>query len=129
MNDEFDVIRAALTGDKQAVLQDQLTRIDQEVLQRLAINITTRETLHTVLREVREEILRLEPAHDGAPDDARREHERLILKRDYWQFLLRLGDEQRSCWQDTQHLKTDARHAEKELLTVRQRDRRLQEFL
>jgi hypothetical protein len=129
MTDEFDVIRAALTGDKQAVLKDQLTRIDQEVLQRLAINITTREALHNILHEVRAEILRLEPVHEGAPDDARREHERLILKRDYWQFLLRLSEEQRSCWQDTQHLKNDARFAEKELLTIRHRDRRLDEFL
>jgi hypothetical protein len=129
MTDEFDVIRAALIGDKQAVLQDQLARIDTEALQRLAINITTREALHHVLHEMREEITRLEPPHHGAPDDARREHERLLIKRDYWQLLLRLSEEQRSCWNDTQHLKGEARIVEKELLTVRQRDRRLQDFL
>jgi hypothetical protein len=129
LTDDIDIITAALHGDKQAVLKDQLERIDREIIERLAINITTRTSLHELMREVREDVLLLEPPHLNAPDDPTKRHERLGLKREYRYLVKDLMAEQRSCWNDTQALKTEMRIVEKELLALKQRDRRLTEFL
>lgn len=128
VNDDIDVITAALHGDKRSVLKDQRERIDREIIDRLAINITARTTIHELISEVRQDILSLEPPHAGVPDDPVARHERLHLKEEYRRLVLRLADEQRSCWTDTQALKGEARNIEKDLLGLEQRDRRLTEF-
>lgn len=125
---DIDIITAAISGDRIAVLRDQLDRINTEIIQRLAINITTREAIHDLLHNMRQTILHLEPAHEGLADDPRTRTERLLLEREYRSLILRLADEQRSCWEDIQALKAEARIAEKELLTMQRRDRRLSEF-
>lgn len=127
MTDDIDVISAALNGDRRAVLTDQLRRIDVEIIERLAINITTREALHELLREVRQDILHLEP-HAGNPDDPTSRRDRLGLQKEYRILVRELSAEQRSCWMDTQALKLEARTIEKELLALQQRDRRLRDF-
>jgi hypothetical protein len=54
--------------------------------------------------------------------------ERLGLQREFRALVRELSEEQRSCWHDTQALKAEARLVEKELLQLKQRDKRLGEF-
>lgn len=128
VTDDIDIIAAALTGDRRAVLKDQLLRINTEIIERLAVNIVTREALHEQLTDLRRDIIATEPAHHGLPDDTIIRRDRFMLKRDYRQLIADLREEQRNCWRDTQVLKGEARQIEKELLALNQRDRRLQEF-
>lgn len=128
VTEDIDIIAAALTGDRQAVLKDQLRRIEIEIVTRLAINLTTRHAIHELLARIRADQLRLEPFHEGLPEDPATLRERLALQREFRAFVRELSEEQRSCWRDTQALKAEARLAEKELLELRQRDRRLGEF-
>lgn len=129
VKDDIDIIHAAMSGDRQTVLKDQLERIDREITQRLAINITTRHAVHELIMELRNDIISLDPPHEGAPDDIGARHERLVLKRELRALTVRLMDEQRACWTDKQTLHTEARLVEKELLTQRLRDRRLTDYL
>lgn len=122
---DIDVIRAGINGDAQAVITEQISSIRREIVQRLAINITTREAIHELLSGVRHATLDLEPAHEGLPDDPGNRHERLILGHEYRTLIVRLSEEQRSCWNDVQRLKTELRQCERELLTLQKRDKRL----
>jgi len=128
MTDDIDIIAAALSGDRRAVYIDQLKRIETELIARLAVNITTRETIHNLLHEIRNDLLRLEAPHDGLGDDPSTLTDRIVLKREWRQLVRSLAEEQRSCWADTQALKSEARIVEKELLTLAHRDRRRGEF-
>lgn len=123
MND-IDVIAAALSGDRHAVLKDQLRRIEIEIVARLAINITTREAIHHRITDLRTDLLKLAPPHDGLGDDPTTLRDRLSLKREMRLLLRELSDEHRSCWSDTQALRTEARIVEKELLQHQYRDKR-----
>ena len=80
---DIDVIRSAMTGDARRLLQHQMSRAQREIVERLAINIRTREAIHELISGVRQTILALEPAHDGLPDDPRARHERLALEHEY----------------------------------------------
>jgi hypothetical protein len=124
---DIDVIAAAISGDRKAVLQEQLASIDRERIERLAINITTREAIHELLADLRHDILRLEP-HSGEADEAMRAHERFALKEEFRRLVLRLSDEQRDCWNDKQALQAEARQLLQQLTTLDRRDRRLTEF-
>ena len=128
VTEDIDIIAAALTGDRQAVLKDQLRRIDTEIITRMAINLTTRHAIHELLAHVRADQLRIEPLHDGLPEDPLTLRERLGLQREFRMLVRELSEEQRSCWHDTQALKAEARLVEKDLLQLKQRDRRLGEF-
>jgi hypothetical protein len=128
VTEDIDIIAAALTGDRQAVLKDQLRRIDTEIIMRLAINLTTRHAIQELLAHVRADQLRLEPEHEGLPENPTTLRERLGLQREFRMLIRELSEEQRSCWADTQALKTEARGVEKELLQLRQRDKRLGDF-
>ncbi len=116
MTKDIDIIAAALTGDRQAVLKDQLRRI------------ATRHAIHELLAHVRADQLRIEPLHEGLPEDPLTLRERLGLQREFRMLVRELSEEQRSCWHDTQALKAEARLVEKDLLQLKQRDRRLGEF-
>lgn len=121
---DIDVIRSAMTGDARAVLQHQAARVQREIIERLAINITTREAIHELISAVRHTILALAPAHDGLPDDPRERHERLALEHEYRTLILRLSEEQRACWNDVQRLKSELRGCERDLLALEQREKR-----
>lgn len=99
--------------------------MQREIIERLGINITTREAIHELLSHVRHTILQLEPAHEGLPDDPRNRHERILLEHEFRQLVLRLSDEQRSCWGDVQRLKNELRLCTRELLALQKRDKRL----
>src|ERR1051325_2573310 len=129
VTEDIDIISAALSGDKRAVLKDQLRRIDTQIIERLAVNITTREALHEQLTDLRRDILTLEPLHHGLQDDPVIRRDRFVLKRDYRKAVGDLSEEQRNCWRDTQALKTEARQVEKDLLGLHLRDTRLRDFL
>jgi len=128
VTEDIDIISAALTGDRQAVLKDQLRRIELEIVTRLAINLTTRHAIHELIAHVRADQLRIEAPHEGMGDDPMTLRERMGLQREFRALVRELSEEQRSCWHDTQALKAEARQVEKELLQLTQRDRRLGEF-
>lgn len=125
MANDVDTVRAAITGDAQAVLNEQIASIEREIIQRRAINLTTRTAIHELLSSVRHTILQLEPAHDGIPDDPRARNERLLLGHEYRALIQRLSEEQRNCWNDIQRLKQELRLCERDLLALQQRDKRL----
>lgn len=125
MPNDIDIIRSAINGDARAVITEQIDSIQREIVQRLAINITTREAIHELISGVRHTTLEFEPAHEGIPDDPRNRHERLLLGHEYRTLIVRLSEEQRSCWNDVQRLKTELRQCERELLTLQKRDKRL----
>lgn len=122
---EIDAIASAMNGDRRAVLRHQAARVQREIVERLAINIRTRETIHELVSEVRRATLQLEPAHEGLPDDPRARQERMLLEHEYRALILRLSDEQRSCWLDVQRLKAELRGLERDLLAQHKRERRL----
>ena len=128
MTDDIDIIAAALSGDRQSVMKDQLRRIETELIGRLAVNITTRENIHNLLADIRADLLKLEPPHDGLGEDPSTLTDRIALKREWRALVRELSEEQRSCWNDTQALHAEARLVEKELLQSRQRDKRLGGF-
>ena len=128
MREDIDIITAAISGDKRAVLKDQLERLDREIIDRLAINITARQSIHELISDVRRDILEHEPPHEGAPDDLNIRRDRMMLKREFRTLVKDLLIEQRSCWNDTQVLKAEVRNVERDLLVLKQRDRRLTEF-
>jgi predicted NUDIX family NTP pyrophosphohydrolase len=125
---EIDVVRAAISGDAQAVIKDQMARAQREIIERLGLNITTREAIHELLSSVRTTIMQLEPHNAWEADDPRARHERLALEHEYRQLILRLSEEQRSCWNDVQRLKSELRACERELLTQQQREQRLRDL-
>lgn len=127
MTDEFDHISAALTGDKRAVLKDQLQRLEREVVERLLIDVLTRAAVEGEVTDIRGEIIRLQPP-DGQGDDPVARRDRLALEKERADLTKELRAEQRDCWRDVQELKREERQVEKELLTVHQRDKRLREF-
>ena len=127
MTDEFDHISAALTGDKRAVLKDQLQRLEREVVERLLIDVLTRAAVEGEVTDIRGEIIRLQP-REGQGDDPVARRDRLALEKERADLTKELRTEQRDCWRDVQELKREERQVEKELLTVHQRDRRLREF-
>jgi hypothetical protein len=122
---DIDSIRAAITGDYQAVLKQQVDLVQREIIERLAINITTREAIHELISHVRRSILQLEPAHEGLPDDPGARRERLVLEHEFRTLVLRLSEEQRNCWSDVQRLKAELRLCERDLLGHQKRDARL----
>lgn len=122
---DIDVIRSAISGDAQAVLKAQVASVQREIIERVAINITTREAIHELLSGVRHTILQLEPLHEGLPDDQRNRHERLLLEHEYRTLVLRLSEEQRSCWNDVQRLKSELRMVTRELSSLQRRDQRV----
>lgn len=122
---DVDIIAAALSGDRRAVITEQLETIEREIIERLAINLTTRQAIHELIHEVRQDILSLEP-HEGESD--LRSQERFALKEEFRKLVLRLADEQRDCWNDKQELKKEARALQAALSTLRIRDKRLAEF-
>lgn len=127
MTDDFDKISAALTGDKRAVLKDQLKRLEREVVERLLIDVLTRANVEEEVRDIRNEILNLQPA-DGQPDNPTERSARLTLKKECLDLTKELRVEQRDCWRDVQNLQREEREVEKELLLVHQRDKRLRDF-
>lgn len=128
MTDDIDIVAAALSGDKKAVLKEQLTRIDREILERVMIELLTRASIEDDVRDLREQLLQLQPAHQGVPDDPVQRRDRLALKKEELDLTKELREERRECWNDVQALKREERDVQKELSTTERRDKRLHEF-
>lgn len=125
--DDIDIVAAALSGDKVAVLKDQLQRLEREILERIVIELLTRTTIEHEVADLRNEILNLQPG-EGQADDPMARRDRLALKKECLELSGEIRSERRDAWKDVQHLKTEERIVEKELLTVQQRDKRLRDF-
>src|ERR1043166_226681 len=104
--DAFDAITAALSGDKRTILKEQLTRIKREELERIVLEILTRNDINDEVADLRNEILKLSP-EEHAPDDTTKRRDRLALKKEVLDLTKEERDERRMTWRDVQNLKRE----------------------
>lgn len=128
MTDDIDIVAAALSGDKKAVLKEQLRLIDREILERLMIELLTRDGIEHDVADIRNEIIQLQPDHDGNPDDPVKRRDRLALRKEELDLTKELREEREGCWRDVKDLKREERDVQKELTTIEKRDKRLSDF-
>lgn len=128
MTDDIDIVAAALSGDKKAVLKDQLKRLEREELERLVLEILSKATIAQEILDIRNEILRLEPLHEELGDDPMKRRDRLALKKEVLTLSKEVRDDERGTWRDVQNLKREEREVQKELIGTKQRDQRLRDF-
>jgi len=125
--DDIDRVTAALSGDKRAVLQEQMKSIGREKLERFVIEVLTNKDIAEQVSELRNELLRMQPP-DGAREDPQERRDRLVVEKEMLDLKREGRDETRSTWRDVQNLEREKREVEKELLITGQRDKRLHDF-
>lgn len=124
-----DAVIAAVHGEKEEVLHLQHAMIQGEVKERRAIERKNLGEIKTDEHEVREEMLRLEPAHEGAVDPAEDRKERHVLERERLQLRREERAEERAYWTDVQPLVREDRDIHKALLLQDQRKKRIDDLL
>lgn len=124
----IDIISAALHGDKQTVLHAELDLVRGDLEARHRINDAQRTMIEEELAAVRQHILDLS-VQGSLPGEARHTREELEQEKEYRVLTKELRAEDRSCWNDSQHLRDVERNLLSQLLFLDQRDRRLREFL
>jgi hypothetical protein len=127
VSDDVDDLLGSLHADKKAVLKGQLRTIEKEIVERRLISADTSLSVGEEIGEVRNEIVRLEPAHENAPDVERKD--RMVLEREKLELSKELREEIRDSWKDVQMLRREEREVAKELTTDEQRHRRTREML
>jgi hypothetical protein len=127
MTDDIDSITAALSGDKRAVLHQQLKSINREKLERFVIEVLTNKDITEEVGELRNELLRMQPP-DGQRPDPQERRDRLVIEKEVLDLKKEGRDETRSTWRDVQNLEREQREVEKDLLTTAQRDKRIKDF-
>jgi hypothetical protein len=124
---DIDIIAAALHGDKQKVLKQQLRQINRDILENLFLELAQRHSLHKEIDELRKQILVLEPA-EAQLDDPSRRKDRLKLQ----EQLLAETKEERTLELKTQEanaeLKREEREKEGVLLDTELKSKRLRDF-
>ena len=80
---------AALSGEKETVLKLQHRRIDEEIAERREIDRQNLAEIAEEKKEVREEMLKLDPENEMTGDGGDRRKDRITLERD---LLLVFGD-------------------------------------
>ena len=125
---DIDIIAAALHGDKRTVLTAELALVRDDAAQRLGINSQQKKMIEEELAVVRQRILDLEPP-GTLPGETRHTREALDQYKQEAKLQTELRHEQRSCWNDVQHLHDVERKLIAELMFLEQRDRRLREFM
>lgn len=119
---DLDIISAALHGDKKNVLRAEIILVRNDLADRLRINTAQTGALRAELDAVRQRILALTPPDGTSTRDVlAQEKEAAALTRE-------LRQEDKDCWNDTQHLREVERQLLVQLAFLDQRDRRLREF-
>ena len=127
MTDDIDIALDEAHADKKQLFKGQLRSIEQEIVERRLIAADTALQVHDEVGELDNTIANLRPAHENAPDIERRD--RMVLEREKLDLTKELREEQRDSWKDVQHLKTEERTVEKELVGEEQRHKRTKELL
>lgn len=127
MTDDIEHIFDALHGDKKRVLNEQIKSIEEEIVERKTISARNTEVVSEEVHELANEVAKLRPEHENAPDLERKD--RVVLEREKLDLTKELREERRDAWKDVQQLKREEREVEKELLGNEQRQRRTRELL
>ena len=124
----IDIISAALHGDKRTVLHAELDLVRGDLAERHRINEAQRTMIEEELAAVRQRILDLSP-EGTLPGEARHTRGELEQEKEYRMLTRELRAENRSCWNDVQHLRDVERNLVSQLLFLDQREQRLREFV
>jgi hypothetical protein len=120
---------AALSGEKETVLKLQHHRIDEEITERREIDRENLADIAEEKKEVRAEMLKLEPENEMVGDGGDKRKDRITLERDKLTLSKEEREEKRACWADTQNLKREDREVEKALVQQDQRRKRIDELM
>jgi hypothetical protein len=120
---------AALHGEKTAVLELQHAMIGEEIKTREAIKARNLDSIKADEATIREELLQVTPAHEGAPDDANARKERHALEGQEVQLHREERAEERAAWTDEQPLTREDREIHKTTLEQEQRRKRIDELM
>lgn len=124
-----EAVIAAVHGEKEDLLKLQHNAIEGEITERRDIHTTNLESIAEEKKEVREEMIKLEPENEMVGDGGDRRKDRITLERDKLMLSKEERDEYRACWADQQNLKREEREVEKELLRNDQRRKRIDELM
>ena len=106
-----DLLRDLYT-DRTSTMEDQLASLEREISKRRLVSAETVVTLFGQISELREQILKLMPEHEGAPDHQRAARE--PLERERRQLERELQEELRNRWRDMQELRREHRQLSRE---------------
>jgi len=120
---------AAVHGEKEELLKLQHHAIEGEITERREIDAQNLGAIDEEKKEVRAEMLKLEPENEMVGDGGDKRKDRITLERDKLMLSKEERDEKRSCWADQQNLKREEREVEKELLRNDQRRKRIDELM
>jgi hypothetical protein len=121
--DDLAILAAALHGDKEHVLKEQVKEIHNEIGERRLIAADTSLAIEGEVLEIDSERSNLQPHNPQEPDLGRKD--RAVLEKEKLDLTKELRTEQRESWKDVQNLKREERDATKELLTQETRRKRL----
>lgn len=120
---------AALHGEKTAVLELQHAMIGEEIKKREAIKARNLVGIKADEATIREELLQVMPAHEGAADEANNRKERHLLERTETELHREERTEERAAWADEQPLTREDREIHKTTLEQEQRRKRIDELM
>jgi hypothetical protein len=124
-----EAVIAAVYGEKEELLKLQHRAIEGEITERADIHTTNMDSIAEEKKEVRDEMLKLEPENEMIGDGGDKRRDRITLERDKLMLSKEERDENRASWTDQQNLKREEREVEKELLRNDQRRKRIDELM
>jgi hypothetical protein len=124
-----EAMTAALHGEKTAVLELQHAMIGEEIKTREAIKARNLDGITADEEIIRNELLQVLPAHEGAPDDPAARKDRIALETQELQLHREARAEERTAWTDEQPLTREDRDIHKTTLEQEQRKKRIDELL
>jgi hypothetical protein len=115
----IDDLLGGLHRDRTTTIEEQLRSLEHEIAKRRLVSAETVVTLFGQIGELREQILKLLPDHEGLPDLRRAERE--PLERERRELERELQEELRDRWRDQQELRREHRQLTREHTEERQR--------
>lgn len=103
----IDDLLRDLHEDRTGTVEEQLHSLELDIARRRLVSAETVVTLFGQINELREQILKLVPEHEGAPDQHRPMRE--PLERERRQLERELQEELRNRWRDLQDLRREHR--------------------
>ena len=118
----IDDLLGGLHRDRTSTIEEQLRALEHEIAKRRLVSAETVVTLFGQIGELREQILKLLPEHESAPDLKRLERE--PLERERRELERELQEELRNRWRDQQELRREHRQLTREQTEENQRYQR-----
>jgi hypothetical protein len=108
----IDDLLGNLHQDRTTTIEEQLQSLEREISKRRLVSAETVVTLFGQIGELREQILKLQPEHQGGPDPNRAVRE--PLERERRELERELQEELRNRWRDQQELRREHRELMRE---------------